>query len=249
MWFVIPAILTQVFIFITLILIFRSILTKNVVSATKHIDELNQEYTKREEEADKKLAEATKKAQEIIAKATDEAQIKKAEAIKKLEEAKQEMLKEARGQADTIVQQADKTREALIGEVEERIAKEAIAKASELIQYALPEELKLVAHSQWINDLIENGFENIGKVKIVEGVKEIKVVTAFPLKESDRAKILKKVNELLGADMDLKEELDPKIMAGIVVEIGSLVLDGSLRNKILEQTTALDAAEKGAGGQ
>jgi F0F1-type ATP synthase delta subunit len=246
MWLVVSVIVTQVVIFIALIVIFRRILSRNVVSATKHIDELNQEYSKREEEASKKLTEATKKAQEIVAKAVDEAQAKGEEVLKKAEKAKQDIVKQAHGQGETIMQQADKSRELLLSELDQRIDKEAINKASELIQRALPEELKLATHSQWVKDLIENGFEKIGDVKIVEGIKEIKVLSAFPLSESDRTRLSKKVNKLLGSNMGLKEEVDPKIVAGIVVEIGSLVLDGSLRNKILEQSSALDSAERGA---
>ncbi|MBU1061813.1 MAG: F0F1 ATP synthase subunit delta, partial [Candidatus Omnitrophica bacterium] len=97
-----------------------------------------------------------------------------------------------------------------------------------------------------VRDLIENGFKKIGQLKIIKGIKEIKVLTAFPLSDSDRAELLKKVNKLLGSNMDLKEELDPKIVAGIIVEIGSLVLDGSLRHKILGQVAMLDASGKEA---
>ena len=239
-------IFVQVFIFVGLIIVFRRILARNVISATKHIDELNQEYDRREKEAAKKLEEAKEKSQEIISKAVGEAEAKKEEILKEAEKEKSDILKEAREQGETIVKQADKSCEQIISELDQRIAKEAIKKASELIQNALPEELKLTAHSQWVKDLIETGFEKVGEVKVVEGLKEIRVLSAFPLSESDRARLSKKVNMLLGKNMVLKVEVDPKIVAGIVVEIGSLVLDGSLRNKILEQSSLLNAAGRGA---
>jgi len=243
---IVSVIAVQVFIFLGFILFFRRVLTSNVVSATKHLGELSEEYTKKEEEADRRLEEAKRQAQEIVAKAVEEAQAKKEEIMKLAEKERGDIIKQARSQSEAIIEQADRSREVLIAEMEERVAKEAVKKASELIQRALPDELKLAAHSQWVRDLIESGFEKIGKVRIAEGVSQIKVVTAFPLKENDRAVLLKKVNEFLGRNVALKEELDPKIVAGIIVEIGNLVLDGSLRNKILEQTSALDAAEKDA---
>lgn len=242
---IVSIIIVQIAIFVGLIYFFRSILTKNVASATRHIDELNQEYSKREKEANTKLEEAKAKAKDIVHKAAQDAQAKREEIVKQTEAERGEILKQAREQSDGIMKQADKSRTALIREIDDRISKAAIKKAAELVQSALPDEIKQAAHAQWINDLIQNGFENIGKVKVAEGVKEIKVITAFPLKEGDRAKILKKVNGLLNKEMKLKEELDSKIVAGIVVEIGNLVLDGSLRNKILEHTAALDSAEKG----
>jgi F0F1-type ATP synthase membrane subunit b/b' len=240
---IVSIIVLQIVIFLSLILLFRRILTRNIASATKHLDELNQEYDKKEKEAQRHLDEAKQKSQEIISKAADEAEKKREEIMKKAESERTEMLKAARTQSDDIMEQADKSRAALIAEIEERIAKEAVKKASELIQCALPEELKLATHAQWTKELIDKGFDKLGEVKVVEGTKEIKVITPFPLKDADKTRLERKVNEFLGKKMELKEELDPKVVAGIVVEIGSLVLDGSLRNKIMEESAALDAAK------
>lgn len=244
---IVSIIFVQIIIFVGLIYFFRRILTKNVVSATKHIDELNQEYDKRDKEAIQKLADAKREAQTIVAKAVDEAQIKREEVLKKTEKEKEAILKQAHSQSETVMQQAEKSSEQLLSEIDERITKAAINRASELIQYALPEELKRTAHSRWVKDLIDNGIEKIGKVKIVEGLKEIKVISAFPLESVDRTVLSEKLNKLFGSGMKLREEVDTRIVAGIIIEIGSLVLDGSLRNKIMEQSSSLDTVEKGAG--
>jgi len=45
----------------------------------------------------------------------------------------------------------------------------------------------------------------------------------------------KKLKSLLSTDIPIKEEVDPRIVAGMVIHIGSLVLDGSLKNKIQEK--------------
>ncbi len=44
---IVSLIVLQVLIFGGLILVLRKILTQNVVLATKHLDELNQDYTKK----------------------------------------------------------------------------------------------------------------------------------------------------------------------------------------------------------
>ncbi len=247
--FIISGSIVVAIVFVILIVFFRRIITQNVTLATKHIDELNQEYDRKDKEVQKRLEEAKTTAQEIVTKAADEARMKKDEALDKVVKEKENILKQARSQSEAIMQQADKSREQIILELDQRIAKEAIKKASELIQYALPEDIKIAAHAQWVKDLIENGFDKIGRVKISEGVKEAKVVSAFALDQGDRSKLLKKINGLLGSEAELKEEVDPKIVAGIVVEIGSVVLDGSLGNRILEQASALDAAQRGDDGE
>ena len=50
----------QVLIFVGLIAMFRRIMTQNVALATQHIDELSQEYTKKEDEVNRQRDEYSK---------------------------------------------------------------------------------------------------------------------------------------------------------------------------------------------
>jgi len=228
-------ILLQLLIFVGLIFILRRVLTQNVVLATKHLDELNQDYTKKEEEAARQLEEATQKARGIIAKAAEEAETLKGRIIKESNDEGEGIVKEARAKSDEIIQQADKERLRLLSEVEERVADEAINRACELIQRTLPEQFKQDAHSQWVEELIADGFTKLESLRIPPDIREIKIISAFKLNESQHKSISKKLKDALGHEVALVEEVDPKIVAGFVINIGSLVLDGSLKNKIQEQ--------------
>ena len=53
-------------------------------------------------------------------------------------------------------------------------------------------------------------------------------------------KYSKKLEQLLDRRIALKEEVNPEIVAGIIINIGSVVLDGSLRNKIKEQADRIE---------
>lgn len=231
----ISLIILQVLIFGALIFILRRILTQNVVSATKHLEELNQDYTKKEVEATRQLEEAGRQAQEIIAKAKEEAENLRMKIIKESNHEGDEIVKEARAKSDDIMKQADKARQLLLSEVDDRVANEAINRACELVQYSLPEKLKRDAHLQWVEELIESGFTQLERLRIPQDTQEVKIVSAFKLNEIQHKAIARKLKDALGREATLKEEVDPKIVAGIVISIGSLVLDGSLKNKIQEQ--------------
>lgn len=232
---IISLILLQILIFAGLIFMLKRMFVRNVVSATKHLDELNQDYVKKEEEASRQLEEAKQKAQEIVSKATDEAENLKGRIIKESNDEGDAIVKEARAKSDDIIQQADKTRQRLLSEVDERVAKEAIDRACELIQHALPEQLKQDAHSQGVEELIASGFTKLERLRIPPDIREIKIISAFKLNETQRKSLSKKLKDALGHEAVLKEEVDPAMVAGIVINIGSLVLDGSLKNKIQEQ--------------
>jgi len=232
---IISLILFQVFIFVGLIFMLRRIMTKNVTDATRHLEELNQDYTKKEQEVNRQLQEAQQKSQNILKEAQGEAVKLRAQIIKEAESERDKILEQARTQSDTIIQQADKSRQALISELEERIEKEAINKACELMQATLPEQFKQDVHLYWVKELLENGFSQLEHLPLPQGIQEIKLTSAFPLTEEQRKNLSKKIKDVLGYETVLKEETEPKVVAGLIITIGSLVLDGSLKNKIKER--------------
>jgi ATP synthase F1 delta subunit len=229
-------ILFQILIFVALIFIFRKVMTKNVVSATRHIEELNQDYTKKEQEINRQLEETKLKSQEIINKAQEEAEKLKTQIIKEAESERDKIIGQARTQSTEIIQQADKSRQSLLQEVEERIDKEAINKACQLIQDTLPEQFKQNVHLHWVEELIEDGFSSLERLRIPQDLQEVKITSAFSLNTEQRKNLIKKLKDVFGREVNLKEEVDPKVVAGLIISMGSLVLDGSLRNKIKEKT-------------
>jgi len=233
---IISLVLFQIFIFAGLIFVLRRMLTKNVTDATRHLEELNQDYTKKEEEVNRQLEDTRVKSQNILKEAQEEAAKLRAQITKEAESERDKILEQARTQNDTIIQQAEKSRQALISELEERIERESVNKACELMQVTLPEQFKQDVHLHWVEELIGNGFSKLEHLQLPEDIQEIKITTAFPLTEEQRKDLSKKLKDVLGYETVLKEEIEPKVIAGLIITIGSLVLDGSLKNKIQEKT-------------
>lgn len=232
---IVSLVLVQVLLFAGLIFVFRHILDSNVVSATRHLEELNQDYDKKAQEVDRRLEEAKQKSEEMLAKARGEIEKQKTQIVKEAESEKDNLLNQARVQSGEIIQQADKSRQLLISEMDERIAKASIKKACELIQNTLPEQFKKEVHSKWTEELISGGVDQLKHLHVPQEIQAAKVTSAFPLSGEQRKSLSKKLKQILGRDIELKEGTDSKIVAGIIVTVGSLVLDGSLKNKIQEQ--------------
>jgi F0F1-type ATP synthase membrane subunit b/b' len=228
-------IVIQVIIFGGLIYILRHIFTRNVIDATKHLEDLGQDFNQKQETLNKKLEEAERTYQEKIAAAHDEASKIKMQTIKEAQEEKERIIQQARLQGQEAVQQADKTSQSILTEVDERIEKEAIAKASELLRLALPSALKQDIHNRLVSELIEAGFAQLDKMQLSDEAKQVKVSSAFSLNEEQRRAIHDKLKKKLNREISLKEELDEKLVAGVLVCVGSLVLDGSLKYKIQEE--------------
>ncbi|MCM8830823.1 MAG: F0F1 ATP synthase subunit delta [Candidatus Omnitrophica bacterium] len=214
---------------------YRRIMSQYVINATRHLEEMSQDYQKKQEEIDRKLLEAEEKAKNIITEATKQAENIKSQIIKEAEDEKNKMLLEARQKAEDIIKQAEQSRQLLLAEIENRISKEAINKACELIQDVLPEQVREDIHLSWVEELISVGFGDLKNLHIPEKIDEVKIITPFKLTENIRNSLIEKIKEIIHMDFIVKEEIDEKVVLGIIINFGNLVIDGSLKNKILKE--------------
>jgi F-type H+-transporting ATPase subunit delta len=68
------------------------------------------------------------------------------------------------------------------------------------------------------------------------------VTVAEPLSEPHLAALKGALNSVTGKDVDLKVEVDPAIIGGLVVKLGSRMVDSSLRTKLNSIKTAMKEA-------
>ena len=230
----ISVILFFLLMFFGLIVMFRNVIGRNVTSATKQLEEMGQEYAKKEAEVERQLEEIKRKSQEAVSKAQEEAQKQKDQIVKEAQEEKARVLEAAQVRVDEMIGQADKARQSLLSEIENKIEEKALKRAIELLRQALPEQLRQEIHNRWIIDLISSSLEQLDRLRVDETVDHARVVSAFSLSQEQSAALKLKIREKLGREVELKEDLEPEIISGLIVHIGSLVFDGSLKTKIQE---------------
>ena len=227
-----PFLVLQIAIFIGLVMILRRILGRNLTDATAHLQSLNAEYSRRQEELKQRLSEAEQQYKEQTTKAKIEAEHVITQARQEAESSRSRLLTEARAESERIVQQGMESRDALRREIEETLEARAIEWACELIQSALPGPLRQFIQSYWLDELLGNGLAGLNQLNREELVHEVHVVSAFPLNTSQRQMLDRRLNEKLGQDIALTEATNERLVAGLIITIGSLVLDGSLASKV-----------------
>lgn len=71
------------------------------------------------------------------------------------------------------------------------------------------------------------------------GIRQAEIVTARELNEGERAELVAGVGKLAGSRIEPTFKLDPAIIGGTVVRIGSTVWDGSVRGRLERLKEAL----------
>jgi F0F1-type ATP synthase delta subunit len=230
----ISLIVIQLVIFGILVVFLRVILTRNITKATSHISELNQDYTQKLEDAQKRLQEADKYYDDILLKAKTEAEKTKMQLLKDASDSQQLIINQSRKQSEEIIEKAQKSTEALLSEVNLKISEGATQKACELIQKILPDLITKEMHEAWVEALSKHGLEELDRLNVTREVQEAMITSAYALTPSQRASLEKKITSKLGREIRFKNEIDPGLIAGIKISVGSVLIDGSLKFKIKE---------------
>lgn len=71
------------------------------------------------------------------------------------------------------------------------------------------------------------------------GIRQAEIVTARELNEQERGALVVEIGKLAGARVEASFRLDPAILGGTVVRIGSTVYDGSVRGRLERLKEAL----------
>lgn len=91
--------------------------------------------------------------------------------------------------------------------------------------------LLLVSKSE-INIIGDVAAEYNAMLNKYRGIETAEVITAVPLDEKDKEKLKAQLGALTGAKIELKEEINPAILGGVIARVGGKLLDGSTRSKL-----------------
>jgi len=231
---IVVLLIIQAVLFAGLVFALRGILSRNVSSATTHLTSLSEGYEKREAELAARYEAIEKKSQDLVMKAQKEASSIKDASAKESQEAVEKLMQQAHDESEKIVEKAIETKEMYEKELNDRVDAQSFKKACELIQELLPEDLRKPVHRLWLDELLESGLDQVKQFPPQEDENELIIKTAFPLEETKLRAFEKKIKNLLKKEFEVREEVDPKLVAGVVMQLGSLVLDASMIYKLQE---------------
>lgn len=127
-------------------------------------------------------------------------------------------------------------------EIEGRAKKAAVKELSSTANPITANFLQVLIDRGRITEFPEIARAFADRVAAEEGRLEVEAVTAVPLPDDLRTRIVDEISRKTGRSVDLTESVDPEIVGGLVLRIGGAVVDGSVRHRIEELRAALQAA-------
>ncbi|MFA5143641.1 MAG: F0F1 ATP synthase subunit delta [Candidatus Omnitrophota bacterium] len=227
----IQLIIIQIITFLVIVLVLKKLLYNETAKEAARLAKLREEFTRKEKELQVRIDAAVRDAEEKVARAEKEAQDYMSAKEKEAERMKDSLVEKARDKAEDMVKAAVNSKEKIKEEIYNELKGMIPAAALRIFKEALPAEAREMMHE----DLVKGVIDKIKKMeKEMFKVKSSRAefLTPCAVKKQDKEKIAALINERVGRTITLTESLDKALVAGVVIKLDSLIIDGSLENKL-----------------
>ena len=196
------------------------------------------ELNRKIRQADEELAARKKELDNLERKMKGDLE---AEAVKH----KEELITKARSEAEEIIVKAQNAAEGIRRDVEKQLELKIIDHTIKVIDDVLSKKARTALEKDLVEEFIVQ-LANVDMSKISMEIKAADVVTTQGLGEADLRRISEIVRSKTGRDISLHPKIEAGHISGVVLQFGSLHLDGSLKSAIREAAASLKAEiEKG----
>ena len=224
----------QISFFFLLLFALQKFFHGHLTGAISRMEKLQQKTIKKEEELQKYQEMVLKDCEERIRKTDEEIAQRKAQGEEELKLLKQSAAGRLEEEKAALKGELAQREKILERQFEQNARREGVDIACELVKGAFSESLLKVLHQHLSEELLQ-GLSGIPQAKGMVVEKSVKVRSAFPLGDAQKEKWKKELTALrekgAGSPVEIREEIDKDLLAGFVLVVGELVLDGSLKNR------------------
>jgi len=226
-----PLIILQVIVFVVIIFFLRKMMYSASSEEIDRLKKLEAEYTRRTNDLAAKLDETERQLKARADLAEDEARRISEQAKADAEKVKEEALVKARQESERIVSQALSTKDKVKEDIESQMKDRCASISQDMIRKIFNSKHQQPVHEGFVNEIIEE-LERVeaGKLNVLSEKGEL--ITPYEIDERTKEKIASIISKKSGKKISLSEKIDKSVIAGIVIKLGSLVIDGSLSGRL-----------------
>ncbi len=237
----VPIVIVHVVVLVVLVVAIRMALQASANKAVARVRQIEEDVRKREEDLrgeqdrmDRELAERKAEAERQIETLRDDA---KREAV----HAKEKALTEAKRDAQKIIDQAKANEEKLRAHIEREMEEKAVEYGGRIFHLVFDDLITSELNRVFTDELID-ALNEIESGSITVETEEAQVTVSQNLSDASRDKLVGVLREKFHEKAKIAEHVDESIMAGLILKMGSLEIDGSLRNRYQEAVREVQKA-------
>ena len=227
----IQLLIIQVVTFVGIIFLLRFLFSRHLESALATLNASHEQNLVKEEELNEELKRAKEENQAQIQQGKAEAALIIEEANRDVQLSRMKMEEQAALQAEKIIANGHLDIEKLKLNVIKDIQVQSVELASKMIAELLTKADKHALQIEFANGIIEE-ISQLPKEQFNVQSQHAKVVSSFPLLDRQKKEIKHLLAQKIDKEIELTEQIDSGLIGGLTVEIGGMVIDGTLKNKL-----------------
>jgi F0F1-type ATP synthase membrane subunit b/b' len=224
-------VLIQAGMFVGLFVVLRALFYRHLNAALRRLQDLQEQALAKEAQLKDELRRAQEERTTEVEKGAQEARRLIEAAKHEAETLRLNAEEQAKHASQTILtrtqEELERRRANLVSEIET----EALHFSTEMIRYTLTQDGKGTFQRHLIDELIDD-LERVEHDRFMVAAESVTVTSSLPLTDQERRRLRQVLSTKVGTEVALVERLDPELISGLVIRVGALVIDGSLRNKL-----------------
>jgi len=226
-------IVLQILVFSGVIYFLKKIVYGDTESAIKRLGHVYQDLLNKQNELTQKIEQAEKEYQAKKEEGSAIIDKMKYDAMDDMRKKEDEIVKKARAEAEDIINKAHAAKDQFYREIEKELSRKMIDFISGLMGDVFTEKLAQPVHDVLVNDYLARA-KDFDLSNVDAALTEIGVRSALPLQKEVMEQLNTLLTTKLKRQITLVEKADKTLVAGIALEFGTLLLDGSLSNSVRE---------------
>ena len=226
-------IIIQVVTFFAIVFVLKKLLYTETAKEAQRLKVLKEENYQKQKELQEKIESAESAYREKMAKAEEEIRRQHIREEEEIEKLKRKVLDKAKGEAEQIVQSAFNVKEKIREEIGLEMRKKSPELAFQIFKEVLSPDIKGMIHKELVKEVI-NQVKQLDDSRFNIKIKKGELVSAYSLEKSEKDMLLSIISEKLGYKISFEEKEDDMLIAGFIIRLGTLVIDGSLENRLRE---------------
>jgi F-type H+-transporting ATPase subunit delta len=231
----------QVVIFGVMVFFLKKILLRDTLTAVDKIRQVESDVARKEEGMRKQIEDHEKEFSRQKAELKDELEKERAVSEAGLGQLKDTITAEAQKEAARILTDAKRKEEKMREEIERQMEAKAIDRAGEVFRLTFSEAVTESVNREFVGELISALREVDAESIHIEG-DEAHFVSSHAIDSAQREELKQVVSEKFNINVEINEDVDTSLLGGLMMKIGTLEIDGSLRNRFTEACKQLAEA-------
>jgi len=226
-------VIAQLAIFMILVIGLKRLLLGDTQLAVSKLREVEADLGRKEEAVRKRIEDNEAEFRRKSTEAQEGLNRTRESMEKEIARTRDGLLDEARKERDKIVDEANRSKEKLRQELAREAQAQAVEHARRVYELVFSEELGRKLDHSFLDELLV-ALDEMDASSITISAAAIEVVSSHPMEPAHRERLREIVARKFNVALEVRESVDPELIAGIKIKLGSLEIDGSLRNRFNE---------------